>query len=64
MGECSRRVRILLSVMAALIALLAGPAVAAHADDVLPTVRFTTTSGAPLQNGATYGIGTVIVAQN
>jgi lipoprotein-anchoring transpeptidase ErfK/SrfK len=48
--------------MAALIALLAGPAVAAHADDVLPTVRFTTTSGAPLQNGATYGIGTVIVA--
>jgi lipoprotein-anchoring transpeptidase ErfK/SrfK len=62
MSVVSRGARVLLSMVVALIALQAGPAGAAHADDVLPNVRFTTTSGAPLQNGATYGIGIVIVA--
>ena len=56
MRNVFRRVWVLLSMVAALIALQLGPVAMARADDVLPNVRFTTTSGAPLQNGATYGV--------
>jgi lipoprotein-anchoring transpeptidase ErfK/SrfK len=63
MAELGRRARVLLSVVIALLAVQAGPATVARADDVLPPVAFTTTSGAPLQNGGTYGIGVVIVAR-
>ncbi len=63
MADVGRRVRAALSVVIALLAIQLGPAFAVHADDeVLPPVAFTTTSGAPLQNGGTYGIGIVIVA--
>lgn len=54
---------ILCSVAAVLIALLVGHAGVSRADDVgLPGVSLTTTAGAPLQNGGTYGIGVVAVA--
>jgi lipoprotein-anchoring transpeptidase ErfK/SrfK len=44
-------------------AMLVCPAGVSRADDAgLPGVSLTSTSGAPLQNGGTYGIGAVIVA--
>ncbi len=53
----------LFSVVAALVlALAGGPGIARADDPALPAVSLTTTSGAALQNGGTYGIGTVIVA--
>jgi lipoprotein-anchoring transpeptidase ErfK/SrfK len=61
-GVC-RSLMILCSASAVLIATLVGGAVVAHADDVgLPGVSLSTTSGAPLKNGGTYGIGVVVVA--
>jgi lipoprotein-anchoring transpeptidase ErfK/SrfK len=51
------------SVATVLIAQVVYPAGDSRADDVgLPPVSLTSTSGAPLQNGGTYGIGVVIVA--
>ena len=53
----------LLSLVAVLIAVAPGMAGVARADETgLPAVSFTTTSGAPLRGGATYGVGTVVVA--
>ncbi len=49
------------SVLAVLLALVLIPAGVARADD-LPGVTLTGTSGAPLRDGATYGVGMVIVA--
>lgn len=57
--------RVLLVVSAAvLVALgvLTGPAGVSRADEPLPPVALTTTSGATLQNGGTYGVGIVVVA--
>jgi lipoprotein-anchoring transpeptidase ErfK/SrfK len=49
---------------AVLVATFVLPAGVASADDVgLPGVSLNTTSGAPLQNGGTYGIGQVVVAR-
>src|SRR5690348_6605029 len=63
MAEVVRRARVLLSTVIALLVVQAAAPVVAHADDeVLPPVSFTTTANAALQNGGTYGIGTVIVA--
>jgi hypothetical protein len=60
-GAC-RRPLILCSVVATLLAMLVSPAVS-HADDAgVPSFSLTSTSGAPLQNGGTYGIGEVVVA--
>jgi lipoprotein-anchoring transpeptidase ErfK/SrfK len=60
-GAC--RSSTLLCWAAALIALVVCPVGVSRADDAaLPGVSFTSTSGAPLQNGGTYGIGEVIVA--
>ncbi|AQT82493.1 hypothetical protein B1R94_01850 [Mycolicibacterium litorale] len=44
------------------LALAGAPGIASADDPALPGVSLTTTSGAALSNGATYGIGTVIVA--
>jgi lipoprotein-anchoring transpeptidase ErfK/SrfK len=53
---------ILWSLAAALIALVC-PVGVSRADDVgLPPVSLAITSGAPLQNGGTYGVGVVVVA--
>ncbi|MDT7764078.1 MAG: hypothetical protein QOC63_3498 [Mycobacterium sp.] len=61
-GACRSPV-ILCSVAATLMAMLVCPAGVSRADDAgLPGVSLTSTSGAPLQNGGTYGIGAVIVA--
>jgi lipoprotein-anchoring transpeptidase ErfK/SrfK len=61
-GLC-RGVLIVWSVAATLTAMLGVMAGVSRADDVgLPGVSLTSTSGAPLQNGATYGIGEVVVA--
>ena len=63
MTGASRGPAILCTVAAVLIAMLVGPAGVSRADDpVVPGVSLTTTSGAPLQNGGTYGIGVVVVA--
>src|SRR5258705_10021417 len=57
------RLLILCSAAAMLLAMLVFPRAVARADDVgLPGVSLTSTSGAPLQNGGTYGIGEVVVA--
>ena len=62
-GAC-RTSLILCSVAATLMAMLVVPAGVSRADDVdLPPVALTGTSGAPLQNGGTYGIGMVVVAR-
>jgi lipoprotein-anchoring transpeptidase ErfK/SrfK len=54
---------ILLAVAAVLITTLIGPTGVSRADDpVVPGFSLTTTSGATLQNGGTYGIGVVVVA--
>lgn len=54
---------LLYSVSIVLTALLFAPAGMSRADDTgLPPVSLTSTSGAPLQPGATYGIGMVVVA--
>jgi len=51
------------AVAAVLLAMLVGPAGVARADDVgQPGVSLTTTSGATLRSGGTYGVGVVIVA--
>jgi lipoprotein-anchoring transpeptidase ErfK/SrfK len=64
MAAAHRSLLILCSVSAALIALLVCPAGVSHADDAgVPAVSLTGTSGAPLQNGATYGVGMVVVAR-
>ena len=47
--------------LAVVLGLLIAPVGAARADD-LPGVGLTGTSGAPLRDGATYGVGMVIVA--
>jgi lipoprotein-anchoring transpeptidase ErfK/SrfK len=61
-GVC-RSVLIVWSVAATLTAMPAATAGVSRADDVdLPGVSLTSTSGAPLQNGGTYGIGEVVVA--
>ena len=61
-GMC-RSVLIVWSVAATLTAMLGVISGVSRADDVgLPGVSLTSTSGAPLQNGATYGIGEVVVA--
>ena len=61
-GVC-RSVLIGWSVAVTLTAMLSVTAGVSRADDVdLPGVSLTSTSGAPLQNGATYGIGEVVVA--
>jgi Bacterial Ig domain len=61
-GAC-RKSLILYSAAVMLMAMLVFSEGVAHADDVgLPGVSLTSTSGAPLQNGGTYGIGEVIVA--
>lgn len=59
-----RRGAMLLAVAATVVAGVAGaPAGLSHADDPLvPPVSLTSTSGAPVQNGGTYGIGMVVVA--
>jgi lipoprotein-anchoring transpeptidase ErfK/SrfK len=58
-----RKLSILCSVTAlVLVALLPGAGVAAADDPGVPGVSLSGTSGAPLQNGATYGIGYVVVA--
>lgn len=63
MAVVRRRGTDLLSLLAALVLALAGAPGIARADDpALPAVSLTTTSGAALANGGTYGIGTVIVA--
>ena len=41
---------------------LTGPTGVSRADEPLPPVALTTTSGATLQNGGTYGVGIVVVA--
>jgi lipoprotein-anchoring transpeptidase ErfK/SrfK len=62
-GHCRPRQLLHLAV-SAMIAMVATPVAVVHADDEpLPTMSFTTTSGAPLHNGATYGVGTVVVAR-
>jgi lipoprotein-anchoring transpeptidase ErfK/SrfK len=61
-GMC-RSVLIVWSVAATLTAMLGVTAGVSRADDVdLPGVSLTSTSGAPLQAGGTYGIGEVVVA--
>jgi len=61
-GVC-RSVLIVWSVAATLTAMLGVTAGVSRADDVdLPGVSLTSTSGAPLQAGGTYGIGEVVVA--
>jgi lipoprotein-anchoring transpeptidase ErfK/SrfK len=51
------------AVAAVLLAMLVGPVGVARADDVgQPGVSLTTTSGAALRNGGTYGVGVVVVA--
>jgi len=63
MASACRRSLILCSAAAMLMATLVFPRGVARADDVgLPGVSLTSTSGAPLQNGGTYGIGEVVVA--
>ncbi|BBZ28802.1 hypothetical protein MMAD_30970 [Mycolicibacterium madagascariense] len=61
----ARRSSLILSAVAAVLATtFLGAAGVSHADDPgLPGVHLTGTSGAPLQNGATYGIGMVVVAK-
>jgi lipoprotein-anchoring transpeptidase ErfK/SrfK len=61
---CVFRYPVVLSSVAAMLAAMAlMTAGVSHADDPgLPGVSLSTTSGAPLQNGGTYGIGAVIVA--
>jgi lipoprotein-anchoring transpeptidase ErfK/SrfK len=62
MAGAYRRPLILCSVVATLLATLVSPAMS-HADDAgVPGFSLTSTSGAPLQNGGTYGIGEVVVA--
>lgn len=57
------RAGVLYSVVTLAFAMFAGSAAVAHADDPgLPGVSLTGTSGAPLLNGATYGVGMVVVA--
>jgi lipoprotein-anchoring transpeptidase ErfK/SrfK len=52
------------AVVAVVMAMLVGPAGPSRADDPgLPGVSLSTTSGAALQNGGTYGIGAVVVAR-
>ena len=54
---------ILCSAAVVLFATVFGSGAVAGADDVgLPGVSLSTTSGAALQNGGTYGIGEVVVA--
>ena len=67
-GAC-RSVLMLCPVAAVLIALPACPAGVSRADDPAPSpdpappsVSLTSTSGAPLHDGGTYGIGVVVVA--
>ena len=49
--------------VAILTAMLVGPSAVSRADDAgLPAVSLTSTSGAALHNGGTYGIGLVVVA--
>jgi lipoprotein-anchoring transpeptidase ErfK/SrfK len=63
MAGLRRSLVVLCSVSTVLMATFVGRAGVAHADDVgLPGVSLTSTSGAPLQNGGTYGIGVVVVA--
>ena len=52
---------VLAVVLEIVLGLLIAPVGAARADD-LPGVKLTGTSGAPLRDGATYGVGMVIVA--
>jgi lipoprotein-anchoring transpeptidase ErfK/SrfK len=62
MVAACRRPVILWSLAAVLIALVC-PVGVSRADDVgLPPVSLTSTSGAPLHNGGTYGVGVVVVA--
>jgi lipoprotein-anchoring transpeptidase ErfK/SrfK len=60
----ARRSSLILGAVAALLmAMFVGTSGVANADDPgLPGVSLTGTSGAPLQNGGTYGIGMVVVA--
>ena len=63
MAGAFRSLLILCSAAATLMAMLVVPTGVSRADDLgLPGFSLTTTSGAPLQNGGTYGIGAVVVA--
>jgi lipoprotein-anchoring transpeptidase ErfK/SrfK len=63
MARVCRRPVILFSVAGLLMAMFVGLPGVSRADDVgLPGVSLSTTSGATLQNGGTYGIGAVVVA--
>jgi lipoprotein-anchoring transpeptidase ErfK/SrfK len=64
MAGAFRSLLIVCSMAATLIAMLAVPTGVSRADDLgLPGFSLTSTSGAPLQNGGTYGIGAVVVAR-
>ncbi|MCV7256185.1 L,D-transpeptidase [Mycolicibacterium fluoranthenivorans] len=61
--ERARRSTALLALTGTVLAaVLYGPAGLSRADDPPPAVSLTSTSGAPVQNGGTYGIGMVVVA--
>ena len=63
MAGSSRSPVILGTLAALLIAMAVITAGVSRADDVgLPGVSLSSTSGVPLQNGGTYGIGVVVVA--
>jgi len=59
--DATRVCSVLAVLLAVVLGLLIAPVGAARADD-LPGVGLTGTSGAPLRDGATYGVGMVIVA--
>lgn len=64
MAAIARRGTPVWAIVGAVLALALAPVVVAHADDIpgVPGFSLTGTSGAPIQNGGTYGIGMVVVA--
>jgi lipoprotein-anchoring transpeptidase ErfK/SrfK len=64
MSRVYRRAVVQCSAALVLMAAFAGPVAVARADDAaVPGHSLSTTSGAALQNGGTYGIGAVVVAR-
>lgn len=64
MAALARRGAPMWAIVGVVLALALAPVAVSHADDIpgVPGFSLTGTSGAPIQNGGTYGIGMVVVA--